>query len=104
MTPAFRGGATSRGPALYRAEGYDVDLMHFDTGALSGQVLPSTERSTTLAAGEVYLYGDTPVPSTTIEEGGEFRFESVPAGTYTLVIDGGDDARIVIHDLELSGD
>lgn len=98
--PAVRSASPGRTPLLFRAEGFEVDLTHLESGSLVGQVLPEDPDARGLGDGDVFLYGPECAQATELLATGEFRFASVGPDRYSLVIAAGG-VRIFIPGVEL---
>lgn len=92
--PAFRSGAPGR-VVQFHGEGFDIDLAILRSGALLGHVVPGAEREERLESGECTLYGPHDARWTSFGADGEFRFEHVEPGDYSLVVESGEVCIVV---------
>ena len=88
---------------LFRLGAFELDLLHTDSGALTGQLIAPVERRGELAGLVAVLHGEGQGRLAQLEDAGDFHFPGVPPGRYTLVIEGLDE-ELVVEELELRGD
>lgn len=90
--------------ALYEVEGFDIDLMHAESGELLGQVLsPAGAASFEGGRAILQVQEGTDVGLTLaadVQAGGTFRFASVVGTRLSLLLEG-DDLDIRIEGIEL---
>ena len=96
---AIRGASLAPRHVLYRAGPYEIDVAIVEPSTLVGQILPvkSLENAVTV------LLGDQNIRQIRLERNGDFRFDALESGEYTLVIESSA-CHVVVPDLVIAAD
>lgn len=101
LVPALRDAATVDRHQLYAAGTLEVDLALVESGALVGQVLADLEDEPLLAGAVCTLLGDGEAREAPLLPNGDFRFEAVGAGRYSLVVES-EHLRVLLPEVDLT--
>ena len=98
---ALRGGPAAGRYLLFRAGPYEFDLSVVEPDSLVGQLVSSDATAPSLTDAVCVLEGGTGIRQTALEEHGDFCFDGVEPGRYTLAVEG-EGVRVVLEEIDLA--
>ena len=98
---ALRGGPPAGRYLLFRAGPYEFDLSVVEPDSLVGQLVSADPAAPGLTDAVCVLEGGDRIRQTALEEHGDFCFEGVQPGRYTLAVEG-DGVRVVLEEIDLA--
>ena len=98
---ALRGSPTAGRQLLFEAGPYELDLSVVEPDSLVGQLVSADSAAPSLKDAVCVLEGGAGIRQTALEQHGDFCFDGVEPGRYTLAVEG-EGVRVVLEEIDLA--